>query len=75
MQGSSGKRVLPAPFSAASLFPHMSSTQQTLRDSQAIPPMLVLQSLASSHVSMVIVAGDPFTATNSKKEEKKIPKS
>lgn len=35
--------------------------------------MLVLQSLASSHVSMVIVAGDPFTATNSKKEEKKFP--
>lgn len=39
--------------------------------SQAVPPMLVLQSLASSHVSMVIVAGDPFTATNSKKEKKK----
>lgn len=43
--------------------------------SQAIPPTLVLQSLASSHVSMVIVAGDPFTATNSKKEKKKNPRS
>ena len=35
--------------------------------------MLVLQSLASSHVSMVIVAGDPFTATNSKKRKEKKP--
>lgn len=33
--------------------------------------MLVVQSLASSHVSMVIVAGDPLTATNSKKREEK----
>lgn len=33
--------------------------------------MLVVQSPASSHVSMVIVAGDPFTATNSRKEKRK----
>lgn len=39
--------------------------------SRAVPPMLVVQSLASSHVSMVIVAGDPLTATNSKKREEK----
>lgn len=43
--------------------------------SRAVPPMLVVQSLASSHVSMVIVAGDPLTATNSKKREEKKKKS
>lgn len=32
--------------------------------------MLVVQSLASSQVSMVIVAGDPFTATKIEKEKK-----
>lgn len=32
MQGCSGKKVLPAPYPAASLFPHISSTQAALRD-------------------------------------------